>query len=363
MNKRIIVSLAIVALASCSVAFQDSVRSSQRDCSTSLRYVVTDLIDAGGMAFVASRGTDQDGQQFVLPAQILAAAFVASAAIGVYKRHHCAVYQEEHPPPVVCSGGTRAVNNVCYCADGQSWNGLACQGTPLAETCGGGAYAFGPQGASQCFCLDGFRANNGQCIELQCSGGAVAQIDQCVCPNGQSWDGAQCVEPPPPVAPDPPPDPGDTSAGGCPDGTVAGGPFGDQCMSCAGGAIPTGLYNRDCACPDGTAWNGAECTVPEAGAPATPAPPPPPHHRERHSRVAPVAPPPPPPVAPPPRPRAPPIAPPNPPYHAMFQTSASAPQNQCRAFATESSNMGACSRFCTGYLAQRLRCQCAGGGC
>ena len=321
--------------------------------------MVTDLIDAGGMAFVASRGSDQDPQAFVVPAQILAGLFVASAAIGVYKRHHCGVYREEHPPPVVCSGGTRAVNNVCYCADGQSWNGLACQGTPIAENCGGGAYAFGPAGAQQCFCLDGFRADNGQCVELQCSGGAVAQIDQCVCPNGQSWDGAQCVEPPPPVQPDPG-DTGDANAGGCPEGTVAGGPFGDQCMSCPGGAIPTGMYNRECACPDGTGWNGAECAVPQTGAPAPVAPSPPPaprHHERQHPRPQS------PPVVPqPPRP-PPPIAPPNPPYHAMFQTSASAPQNQCRAFTNESFNMGACSAFCTGYMAQRLRCQCAGGGC
>ncbi|HEV7553947.1 MAG TPA: hypothetical protein VGO00_00755, partial [Kofleriaceae bacterium] len=73
----------------------------------------------------------------------------------------------------------------------------------------------------------------------------------------------------------------------------------------------------------------------------------------------------PPPVAAPPRPApsAPPIAPPNPPYHAMFQDAASAPQNQCRAFTNESFNMGACSAFCTGYMAKRLRCQCAAGGC
>gem|GEM_PF-774274 len=342
-----------MASASCSVAFQDSVRSSQRECSTSLGWVASDLILAGGAAFVASRGSEQDPQAFVVPAQIFAGLFVASAAIGVYKRHHCGVYQEEHPPAVVCSGGARAVNNVCYCAEGQSWNGLACQGTPVAENCGGGGFAFGPPGGYQCFCLDGFRSDNGQCVELQCTGGAVAQVDQCGCPNGQSWDGAQCVDPPPPAPADP--GDGDANAGGCPEGSVAGGPFGDQCVSCPGGMIPTGMYNRDCACPDGTVWNGAECAAPQAGAPAVRPPPPTPSHRARPQVRQP-----PPPVAPPPQPArpAPPIAPPNPAYHAMFQDNASAPPNQCRAFTNESMNMRACSAFCTGYMAKRLRCQC-----
>jgi hypothetical protein len=332
-HTRFIVPVVIVATmsASCSIAFQDSVRSSQRDCSTSLGWVASDLLLAGGMAFVASRGSDDDPQQFVLPAQILAGMFVASAAIGVYKRHHCGVYQVEHPPPVVCSGGTRAVNNVCYCAEGQSWNGLSCQGTPIAESCGGGGYAFGPQGGYQCFCLDGFRWDGSQCLELQCSGGAVAQVDTCACPNGQSWDGAQCVDPPPPPDPGTPSD-GDPTASVCPDG--------------------------ECACPDGTVANGSECVTPQAGVPAVPPPAPTPIRRERpHVRRQP-------PPAPPASSRpAPPIAPPNPAYHAMFQNAAAAPQNQCRAFTAESSNMGACSSFCTGYLAKRLRCQCAGGGC
>src|SRR5690242_10641268 len=86
------------------------------------------------------------------------------------------------PQQVTCSGGAKNIANQCYCATGTTWNGLTCQGTPIAGTCGGGSYPFGPPGYEQCLCLDGYMLSNQQCVELQCTGGAVAQVDQCVCP-------------------------------------------------------------------------------------------------------------------------------------------------------------------------------------
>jgi hypothetical protein len=135
-------------------------------------------------------------------------------------------------PPAVpnCAGGTRLVAGQCYCAAGMAWNGLACQGTPSAGTCGGGGYPFGPAGGEQCFCLDGYMIADGTCVALQCSGGAVAGVDQCVCPDGTSWDGAQCA-------------------------TIAQVPATPQCT---GGAMASG---DQCVCPDGTSWDGAQCAV------------------------------------------------------------------------------------------------------
>jgi hypothetical protein len=354
---------------SCSVFFQKSVRSDKADCSRSLFWIASDLVLAGAMVGVV---LSPDGQSsptpaFVLPAEIIAGVFVASAAIGVFKRHNCGRYRREHPPLAICDGGRRNINNLCYCADGQTWNGQTCQGTASAGNCAGGAFAFGPPQDQRCFCLDGFRLDNGQCVELQCTGGSFAQVDQCVCPNGTSWDNTQCVAPPEQPQGD------DTSGGGgdaeanpeapCPEGSVLGGQFGDQCMSCPGGAVPSGLYNQECACPDGTVSNGSECVVPQAGAPA-PVRRPPPAPRRQPSRVPPAQRSSPGRTAPPPQRNAPPPAASNPPYHATFQQNASEPQNKCHPFVNEpSSNMGACSAWCTGLLAKRLRCQCAPGGC
>jgi hypothetical protein len=51
-------------------------------------------------------------------------------------------------------------------------------------------------------------------------------------------------------------------------------------------------------------------------------------------------------------------------YHASYQRFLKEPQSQCRAFTNEpTTNMGACSSFCTGLLQKGLRCQCAPGGC
>jgi hypothetical protein len=351
-------ALVIALSLSCSVAFQNSVRSDKGNCSTSVGWIASDLLLAGGSVFAASRGFDLTPEPgYVLPAEIMAGVFVASAAIGILKRHNCGRYLDEHPPLAICDGGRRNINNLCYCADGQTWNGQACMGTPLAETCGGGAYAFGPANRSQCFCLDGFRVDNGQCVELQCTGGAFAQVDHCACPNNQVWDNEQCVTPPEPQQQA---DQGDANASPCPDGAVVGGPFSDQCISCTGGAVPGGLYNQDCLCPEGTASNGTDCVVPQPGAPAPTRRPPPP----RHQTVA----------APRPPPQAPPAPAASVKYHASYEPAKGAAP-LCQVF--DESNvidsiggrnptqlrMHACSEWCTGYRMQKLRCQCSQGGC
>lgn len=134
--------------------------------------------------------------------------------------------------PKTCSGGAKLVDNECYCAAGQTWNGLACQGTPQANNCGGNSFSFGPTGKAQCFCLDGYRLDGNQCVQLQCSGGSFASGDQCVCPNNTQWNGAACAE-----------------------------------ITCSGGAV---VANNQCVCPDGTQWTGSECAAPAP----PPAPPP-----------------------------------------------------------------------------------------
>jgi hypothetical protein len=152
------------------------------------------------------------------------------------------------PQPVVCSGGAKNIANQCYCPSGTTWNGLLCQGTPVAGTCGGGSYPFGPAGAEQCFCLDGYKLDGQQCIQLQCTGGSVAQVAQCVCPNGTQWDGAQCAA----VAEQPAQQPDQQPAQ----------------VQCSGGAVAQG---DQCVCPDGAQWDGQQCAA-VAQAPQ-------PHHR------------------------------------------------------------------------------------
>lgn len=76
--------------------------------------------------------------------------------------------------------------------------------------CGGGAYDPGaayPQQAT-------------------CTGGAVPSGDQCVCPEGTQWNGAECAG---------------AAAAACPPGAVQSG---DQCV-----------------CPQGTQWGGESCQV------------------------------------------------------------------------------------------------------
>lgn len=135
-------------------------------------------------------------------------------------------YWGERPsPPPTCTGGAELVNNTCYCAHGTTWNGLICQGTPNAATCTGNSYPFGPAGFQKCYCLDGYKLDGAQCIALQCTGGAVASGDRCVCREGAHWNGSECL----PV------------------------------IHCGGGSFQQG--NR-CACPSNTTWNGEACAQP-----------------------------------------------------------------------------------------------------
>jgi hypothetical protein len=70
-----------------------------------------------------------------------------------------------------------------------------------------------------------------------CTGGAVPSGDQCVCPDGTSWDGAQCVGASQPQEQEQEQEQ-------------------QQAATCSGGAVPSG---DQCVCPGGTAWDGAQC--------------------------------------------------------------------------------------------------------
>ena len=169
--------------------------------------------------------------------------------------------------PTQCSGGAELIGNACFCANGMIWNGLTCQGTPDPSGCSGGSYLFGPAGSASCHCMLGSTVNNGECVALQCTGGAVAGDTECVCPNGTQWDGAQCA------APQLQCNGGAVASGDqcvCPEGTAWDG---SQCaaaqaqptVTCTGGAVASG---DQCVCPDATAWDGTSCVASVAPAPA-----------------------------------------------------------------------------------------------
>jgi hypothetical protein len=95
-----------------------------------------------------------------------------------------------------------------------------------------------------------------------CTGGAVPSGDQCVCPDGTSWDDSQqqCVGAPQAQGP--------TCNGGavpsgdqcvCPDGTG----WDDSQQQCVG----TQAQVQPAGCPDGTSWDGSQCV---ASAPVLP---------------------------------------------------------------------------------------------
>lgn len=371
-----VASLAAMISLSCSVVLQDGVRSSGTECSESRFYYLTDLLAAAAWTgVIASRTVTENGVSMQANGPVAytpAALLVGSALIGIYKRNHCVGYRKAHPPLVNCnSGGQRDINNACYCAHGQSWSGTSCQGAPSADTCTGGAYAFGPPAATQCFCLDGYTFDNGQCVALNCTGGMVALVNSCVCPLDTSWNGTECAAPPPPAL--------QTCADGtqaetcpatCPDDMQLS-EDGTQCLpadsGCTGGAVRSG---DDCACPDGTQWDGAACSAPPAGTAPEPE-----HHRQRprHNPPRPSAPQPSAPQPSAPQPTMPrpvvqhaPTAPRQraPVYSALFQANASAAKmSSCQTFDAGADNMTACSRFCTGYMAQKLDCRCANGAC
>jgi hypothetical protein len=345
--RRLLVAVLVVCSLSCSVVLQDGVRSSGAACSTSYAYSVGDVILAVAWEFVLSRGTDPNPELDHIPTGV----FGLSSLVGLYKHHNCVRYRdyvEEHRV-AVCSGGARAFGKQCFCADGMNWNGLTCQGTPIAGACSGGGYPFGPQ--KQCMCLDGYGLNNGQCIELNCTGGSVPRVNQCVCPDGTDWDAGanQCVAP-------------QVVQQSAPEGGDAGDQGGDQTVqdqpTCPAGAV---LQGDQCACPDGTEWDGAQCSaIPQPAPGRHPA-----HHPHRappppvvHTQVA------------RPRPVAAPVK-----YHASYRPQPGAAM-VCQVFdesnVIDTGNSGrdpvqlrmtACSQWCTQYLAQKLACKCSAGGC
>lgn len=315
---------------SCSVALQDGVRSSGEACSESNFYWVADALVAIGWEVAIAQGTDPNPEVDHIPTGV----FGLSSLVGIYKHHNCVRYraQVEANRPAVCSGGARPIGKQCFCADGMTWNGLTCQGVPIAGSCTGGSYPYGP--AHQCACLPGSRWGGGQCVELQCTGGSVAGLDQCECPQGTSWNGAQCVSLAPPE-----------TVGASPDQPTQDQPAQDE-------------DSQDQPAEDEPAHDqptqpqqsaGSSSPAEQPSAPDQPAPPPPrPVTVHRAS-------------SPPAQPRA--VV-----YHAMYEPSAGAAL-QCQIFDQPGgddatlAHMRACSSWCTGYLASGRRCQCSAGAC
>jgi hypothetical protein len=115
-----------------------------------------------------------------------------------------------------------------------------------------------------------------------------------------------------------------------------------------------------CACPEGLVWDGAQCVTADSGPSGSPPPPPPTSvyvqnttrnttinnttinttvNRPSSSRRVWHAPPP-------------------ALFCAVYQPSAGATMSR-----QQSPDMQGCNRFCTGLLAQKLKCQCVQGGC
>ena len=88
--------LALVLVASlstsCSIALQDSVRSSGVYCSTSRFYIISDLLLAAGFAALVS-ANDGPAESYI-PAGLL----VGSSLIGIYKRGNCVRHRATATP-------------------------------------------------------------------------------------------------------------------------------------------------------------------------------------------------------------------------------------------------------------------------
>jgi len=94
--------LLLVLSMSCSVAFQDSVRSSGTQCSTSRFWWVSDLLIAGTFAALVAN-IDGPPESYI-PAGV----FVGSGLIGIYKRGNCVRYRETAPPEAWARDAERA---------------------------------------------------------------------------------------------------------------------------------------------------------------------------------------------------------------------------------------------------------------
>ncbi len=97
--------LGLVA-SSCSLGFQESVRSAGTLCSNSRVWFIADASLAGAAGYVAATQLNE-GTAFI-PAGVL----LASAAIGVYKRRNCIDLQESAAPEQWASDRRRAKRKV-----------------------------------------------------------------------------------------------------------------------------------------------------------------------------------------------------------------------------------------------------------
>jgi hypothetical protein len=82
-----------LSLCSCSVAFQDSVRSSGTYCSTSRLWYVSDFVMSAGLTYLVV-STDADEAAAYVPGALLA----TSGLIGVWKRGNCVRHRQTASP-------------------------------------------------------------------------------------------------------------------------------------------------------------------------------------------------------------------------------------------------------------------------
>jgi len=101
MRRGLIVVLVLMSM-SCSIAFQDSVRSSGTQCSTSRFWFLSDFLIAGTFSALVAN-IDGPAESYI-PAAVLA----GSGLIGIYKRHNCVRYRETAPPEAWARDAERA---------------------------------------------------------------------------------------------------------------------------------------------------------------------------------------------------------------------------------------------------------------
>lgn len=181
MTMRRMVIAAIALSTSCSVVLQDSVRSSSVYCSTSNFWWVSDVALASAWGFVVSRASNPANPPV---AYVPTAVFGASALLGIYKRHNCVRWRETAPPEV--------------------WAAMAEAQRRQAEANAAAAQEAANQPEPE--------AAQDAAPAITCDGGAVVVGDTCACPDGTSWNGAQCaavvvVPGRPTPSPRPPPTP------------------------------------------------------------------------------------------------------------------------------------------------------------
>lgn len=89
----VVLALCLLCLGSCSLAFQDSVRSSGTACSTSRFWYMSDFVMAAGLTYLVATNGDGEAGPYI-PGGVLA----ASGLIGVWKRGNCVRHRETATP-------------------------------------------------------------------------------------------------------------------------------------------------------------------------------------------------------------------------------------------------------------------------